>query len=254
MGICNNELLLIEIVSFSYYEVYITSLRALTAMGFPYGADEDAAFMTTWLELYNLGGIQKLSEQSNQIDKQFNGIINLEDIKSKKSINLYKTSLLMKGPGLFDYLYEETKKKQNLEVILENCIDPIYIMPLSKKLSNKLESISAYWIENNKKIGIDISKNKMLIGESKNNTEILDGQVYLQFSINDTNKSSLKTNLDINNIKYEINDTIEQRQLKESLKPDPVHWNIISKFAHKTFVPATDVSRNRGAGGGDDND
>ena len=127
-------------------------------------------------------------------------------------------------------------------------------MPLSKKLSNKLESISAYWIENNKKIGIDISKNKMLIGESKNNTEILDGQVYLQFSINDTNKSSLKTNLDINNIKYEINDTIEQRQLKESLKPDPVHWNIISKFAHKTFVPATDVSRNRGAGGGDDND
>ena len=52
----------------------------------------------------------------------------------------------------------------------------------------------------------------------------------------------------------EINDTIEQRQLKESLKPDPVHWNIISKFAHKTFVPATDVSRNRGAGGGDDND
>ena len=26
-------------------------------MGFPYGADEDAAFMATWLELHKLGGI-----------------------------------------------------------------------------------------------------------------------------------------------------------------------------------------------------
>ena len=60
-------------MSFSYYEVYITSLRALTGMGFPYGVDEDAAFMTTWLELHKLGGIQKLAELSNQLDQQFDG-------------------------------------------------------------------------------------------------------------------------------------------------------------------------------------
>ena len=53
-------------MSLSFYEVYITSLRALIAMGFPYGVDEDAGFMTTWLELHKLGGIQKLAELSNQ--------------------------------------------------------------------------------------------------------------------------------------------------------------------------------------------
>ena len=44
-------------------------------MGFPYGVDEDAAFMTTWLELHKLGGIQKLAELSNQLDQQFRGKI-----------------------------------------------------------------------------------------------------------------------------------------------------------------------------------
>ena len=242
-------------MSFSYYEVYITSLRALTAMGFPYGADEDAAFMTTWLELHKLGGMQKLSELSNQIDQQFNGKINLYDVKSKKSINLRCTSLLMKGPSLFDYLYEETKKIQHLEVALENCIDPIFIIPLAKILSKKLESIKASWLDDkNKKVGIIVSGNKMLIGEIENSVEILDGQVILQFSMNDIHKSSENIKLNINNIKHEINDAVEQDHLEESLKPNSMHWDIISKLAQRTFVPASDESRIRGAGGGDDND
>ena len=57
-------------MNFSYYEIYITSLRALNGMGFPFGADEDAAFMTTWLELYRLHGIKKLAKLSKKIDKE----------------------------------------------------------------------------------------------------------------------------------------------------------------------------------------
>ena len=44
----------------SYYEVYITALRAFNGMGFPYGADEDAAFIIAWLELNNFNGIKLL--------------------------------------------------------------------------------------------------------------------------------------------------------------------------------------------------
>jgi len=53
-------------VNFSYYEIYITSLRAFNGMGFPFGADEDAAFMTTWLELYRFQGINKLAKLSKK--------------------------------------------------------------------------------------------------------------------------------------------------------------------------------------------
>ena len=56
-------------------------------MGFPYGANEDAAYMTTWLELHNLKGIKKIVELSNKIDNQFDGKMNLPDIKSKKSLS-----------------------------------------------------------------------------------------------------------------------------------------------------------------------
>ena len=224
-------------------------------MGFPYGADEDAAYMTAWLELHKLGGVQRLSELSNQINQKFNGKINLDDLKSNKSINLYNISLLMKGPGLFDYLYEETKKNQHLEVTLENCIDPIFIIPLAKRLSKELGSINACWLsDSNEKICMNISKNKMLLGELENNIEIFDGQVILKFSTNDFKKSYRKSVLKINNIKRKINDDSEQEYLKESLNPNPIHWDIISKLAHLTFVPASDESRNLGAGGGNDND
>ncbi len=224
-------------------------------MGFPYGADEDAAFMTTWLELHKLGGIQKLAELSNQIDNRFNGKINLNDVKSKKSINLYNVSLLMKGPSLIDYLYEETKKNHYLEIVLENCIDPIFIIPLVKRLSKKLKSIKASWLDDKKnKVGIIVSDNKMLIGDVDNSIEILGGQVLLQFSMKNIDKYFGNIILNINNIKHEINDAVEQDHLEKSLKPHSLHWDIILQYAHKTFVPASDESRKKGAGGGDDND
>ena len=45
-----------------------------------------------------------------------------------------------------------------------------------------------------------------------------------------------------------------QLNLSKSLKPQSEAWNTISKIANKTFVPESDESRNKGAGGGDDND
>ena len=47
-------------MSFSYYEVYTTSLRAFSSMGFPYGADEDAAYIIAWLELNKFNGLNSL--------------------------------------------------------------------------------------------------------------------------------------------------------------------------------------------------
>ena len=42
--------------------------------------------------------------------------------------------------------------------------------------------------------------------------------------------------------------------LSKSLKPDLCAWNKVSKIANKTFVPESDESRKKGAGGGNDND
>ena len=133
-------------MNFSYYEIYITSLRAFNGMGFPFGADEDAAFMTTWLELYRFQGIKKLAKLSKKIDKKFDAKIDLEKIKSSSLINIDHSSLLMKGPSLFDYFYQETKKNHYIKIILNNCIDPIFLIPLAQRLSEKLDFVSGFRI------------------------------------------------------------------------------------------------------------
>ena len=62
---------------YSFYEVYVTALRAFCGMGFPYGADEDAAFIIAWLELNNFNGIKLLVNSIDIIDNKYNGKIKI---------------------------------------------------------------------------------------------------------------------------------------------------------------------------------
>jgi uncharacterized protein YihD (DUF1040 family) len=222
-------------------------------MGFPYGADEDAAYLTTWLELHKLKGINKLAELSNIIDNKYNAKIDLEKIRFSPSIDLQNISLLMKGPGLFDYFYQKTKNNHYLKVVLENCIDPIFVIPLAQRLAEKLDFISARWLsDKNKKIGMKIIKNKVEVGELDDDVSMLDDQVILHFVKN--NESSQIEELILCKKEYEINESTKQKNLEESLNPDVTDWNVVSKIARRTFVPISEESRKKGAGGGDDND
>ena len=66
-----------------------------------------------------------------------------------------------------------------------------------------------------------------------------------------SNKDLKKTNDSYEEI---INEKIIQKNLSKSLTPNENNWNKISIIANRTFVPESDESRNKGAGGGDAND
>lgn len=218
-------------------------------MGFPYGADEDAAYMVSSLELHKFSGVKKLAKLAKKIDKKFNGNFKLKEIQSKKNINLKNDSLLMKGPGLIDYLHQKVKIKKNIEIIFDNCIDPIFIIPLAIKLSKQNIYMHSYWIDNNTTIALNVSANVAIIGQSKNNLKIKKNQLFLKMS-----KNKIHPTIKLKKIKYKIDHKIEQKRLEESLNPDKKDWEFISSYANRTFVPESKESRNRGAGGGDDND
>ena len=55
-------------------------------------------------------------------------------------------------------------------------------------------------------------------------------------------------------IKREISSSTMQNNLAKSLNPNIEDWEIIEKIAQRTFVPESEESRIKGAGGGDDND
>ena len=73
-------------MSYSYYEVYTYTHRAFEGLGFPYGADEDAAFIITWLELYNLDGVHLLASNINKFDQKYDGVV--DQMHSDNLINL----------------------------------------------------------------------------------------------------------------------------------------------------------------------
>ena len=106
-------------------------------MGFPYGSDEDAAFIIAWLELNNYQGIILLASLIDDLDKKYDGKIKINDLNKK--INFQNKSILMKGPGLIDFMNSEIKN-----------MDRIYqLMQLNHVLKNILIGfgfIRAHWI------------------------------------------------------------------------------------------------------------
>jgi len=218
-------------------------------MGFPYGADEDAAFMITWMELNKLKGIENFAKILKKINNNFNGSFDDSKIDLNKKINLKNKSFLMKGPALFDYFFHIYKKKKKIEVIIKNYIDPIFIIPLIARIAKKNAYINSSWIEKGFLFEINASNHMLEINKKKIGVKSYKNEILLKVS-NKPFKKIIKSEKKTKKIYYRDN----QKRLSESLNPNEKYLKIISKVAKKTFVPESKMSRNKGAGGGDDND
>ena len=217
-------------------------------MGFPYGADEDAAYMVSWLELNKLNGVKLLAKTFKNFDNQYEGGINFEDINAT-TFDLKNISLLMKGPGLFDYCEAQLQTSNDISVSLTNCIDPYYLLPLMFKSSKKINYCKTLWSDKGKKNVIcESQKNLIQYGTDSNLNIKNKDQVELFFS---KENKKMKNYRDLTK---KITIETMQNNLESALTPDNKDWQIISKLAHRTFVPESEESRIKGAGGGDAND
>ena len=238
MGFCNNEFILI-IVSYSYYEVYTNAQRAFSGLGFSYGSDEDAAFITTWLEVCGLNGIKLLSSKIDELDNNFNAIIDPKSITSE--FDCKNKSSLMIGPGLVDYLVSKLNDSFDFKIIIKNCSDPIFLIPLLYKYSKK--NISSELISNKKVFAQVTNKNISIIKDLVCLSFLEDFELILTKNI--INEKILDTN---------IKPSYINEAIAKGINPDLKSWKKISEIAFRTFVPESEESRAKGAGGGDAND
>jgi len=238
MGICHNGLLLI-FVSYSYYEVYTNAQRAFSGLGFTYGSDEDAAFITTWLELCGLNGIKLLNVKIDELDNKFSA--NIDPLKISSEFDCKNKSMLMIGPGLIDYLISKINNNGNFKISIKNCSDSIFLIPLLYKYAKK--NFNSQFVSN-QKIYAQITKNNIAI-----NKEIISMSYEGDFDLLLSNKIINEQKLDFNIKSLNINE-----KLSNGIHPDEVSWSKISKIAFRTFVPESEESRSKGAGGGDAND
>ena len=233
-------------MSFSYYEVYTTSLRAFSSMGFPYGADEDAAYIIAWLELNKFNGLNSLVNSIEEVDNKYDGKINPNALNNS-SLDLNYSSLLMKGPGLIDFYQSELDDKKDLHLTLNNCSNPEYLLPLLYRSSKKIHYSNAIWLDTNNQIQCcEVNKNIMKIAKVSNQELVDNKQVRVFFS----QKHKIRKKFD--SVTYTITSKTIQDNLANGISPNENNWKIISKLAARTFVPESEESRIKGAGGSDD--
>jgi len=233
-------------MSFSYYEVYTTSLRAFSSMGFPYGADEDAAYIISWLELNKFNGLNSLVNSIEVVDNKYDGKINPNALNNS-SLDLNYSSLLMKGPGLIDFYQSELDDKKDLHITLNNCADPEFLLPLLFRSSKKIFYCNALWLDTNSLIQFcEVKNNIMKIGIASNQEPINKEQVRIYIS------NEHKFQKKFESVTCTITSKTIQDNLANGISPDENNWKIISKLAARTFVPESEESRIKGAGGSDD--
>ena len=226
-------------MSYSYYEVYTNAQRAFSGLGFPYGADEDAAYIITWFELYNLKGIDLFCSFIETNDEQYNYKINL--FKNERVIDLNNKSNLITGPGVIDYIVSIFNTSNVSEFSLTNCYDPIFLIPLLSRYIKKdiygkiLNDNEILCVVNKEKISI----NKKLFKKKINNT--------IKIILSNTPNRNQKLDIDINLID-------SKKYLSVGLSPNQISWDKVAALAFKSYVPESEESRSKGAGGGDAND
>ena len=226
-------------MSYSYYEVYTNAQRAFSSLGFPYGADEDAAYIITWFELYNLKGIDLFCSFIQTNDEQYNYKIDL--FKNERVIDLNNKSNLITGPGVMDYLVSKFNTRNVSEFSLINCYDPIFLIPLLSRYVKKgiygkiLNDNEILCLVNKDKISI----NKTLFENNINNS--------IKIILSNTPNRNQKLDIDINLID-------SKKYLSLGLCPNQKNWDKMLELAFKTYVPESEESRSKGAGGGDAND
>ena len=238
MGFCHNEFLL-KFVSYSYYEVYTNTQRAFSGLGFSYGSDEDAAFITSWLELCGLDGIKLLNLKIKDLDNSFNA--NIDPSKINSDFDCNHKSTLMIGPGLIDFLISKVNNNINFKITMRNCDDPIFLIPLLYKYAKK--NINSQIISSHK-IQTQITNKNIAV-----NKEIISTTYQEDFDLLLTKNTINEQKLDIHIQSSKINE-----MLSNGINPDKKSWDQISDIAFRTFVPESEESRSKGAGGGDAND
>ena len=226
-------------MSYSYYEVYTNTQRAFSGLGFTYGSDEDAAFITTWLEIFGLDGIKLLKLKIEELDKSFNASIDPSKINDE--FDCKNKSFLVIGPGLIDYLVSKIDKRDDFKLTFKNCSDPIFLIPLLYKYAKK-NIYSQFLLD--QKIDVQITNENIRV-----NREIISTNYQRNFDLLLTKKIFNEQKLDINISSSNINN-----MLSKGINPDKKSWDQISKIAFRTFVPESEESRAKGAGGGDAND
>ena len=139
-----------------------------------------------------------------------------------------------------DFVNFQTLKNNEVNLEIQQCIDPLFLIPLLYRSVQK--NIYSKISNQNKTLAI-LAKNKIFIHDDIKNNNCPNFSLYLS-----KRETQIPDEQD-----FSTYDILNQN-LSNGLNPHQSSWDKISALAFRTYVPESETSREKGAGGGDAND
>jgi len=231
--------------TYSLSEIDALARKASRGAGYSWGIAEEVGKAVRWLSAYNLSGPEILAKHLELVaDKQQYFMPNLKESESEEKIfenykfksdvsesNISKNTELqlcsLYCGTLINDLGHHLKANQTLS--FKNMMSPLLALPSAARTAEAYD------------ISISFISSDTIIICNPNGIEIKDTpHHFATFSIGNN------SNVDCSRIQRDLNNTHFPSPQGRAITEDTLE--ILEKFAHKTYAPATEESRLRGAG------
>jgi hypothetical protein len=241
----------------SQFEIYRICQRSLEGLGAPYGIDRDGAAAAVWLEARGLPGLALLAGDLERLAKPnaFAGLTPRMSEAGSAALDADGRPAVVFQGAAVDYLLLLALRAPDGrgQLAIEHCRSPLFFLPAAVAVLGAGASLRLAWG--------DVAAN---IGAGGLSIQVVSGQSRLTalgeagpFSVRLAYDRSVAPAAPVPGSKAgptEAELTLAyDRSLQEGVSVDEGLWQRLSTIAARVQVPASEVSRIRGAGGGDAN-
>jgi hypothetical protein len=239
----------------SQFEIYRLCQRSLEALGAAYGIDRDGAEAVVWLEARGLPGLALLARDLPALEKPgaFAGLMGGPAAGEAKLDAGGRPAIVLLG-GVIDFLRLQAAgaKDRRGQLILQSCLSPLTLLPAAHAACERDDELEIAWGGITARIGakrLAIAVQPGLdLAEALSQAGPFAVRLVLALAHGSGKRFAVPPALTQDDL-----DEAFVRSLGEGVEVDDALWERLSAIAARVQVPASEVSRLKGAGGGDAN-
>jgi Protein of unknown function (DUF3726) len=241
----------------SQFEIHRICQRALEGLGAPYGIDRDGAAAVVWLEARGMPGLALLAGDLERLEKSdaFAGLTPRMSGAGRAELEAGGLPTIVFAGAAVDFLMLLALRSADGRgrLTIEHCRSPLFLLPAAVAAVSAETSLSLAWGE----VVVEMGAYGLLLrGASGRSRQVALGEAgpvtaKLEYHRSVPPAASGPGPKD-GSIEAELT-RAHDRSLQEGIGVDEGLWQRLSAIAARVQVPASEVSRQKGAGGGDAN-
>ena len=244
----------------SQFEIYRLVQRALESLGAGYGVDRDGARSVAWLEARGLPGLASLAHALGGLERDL-APPPLRSEGSRLVIGAAGRSAIAFAGAAMDLLRESTAGDgaPPTMVIVEQCASPLFLLPVAAAEATPSRAYAMAWRGSAGNVAIRIQGDGELtiyLSQGADAAAAFADHAPIDIEVANIVLGVVRAPIDHGLVPAidgrELAARLE-RSLDGGIEVDPALWARIEQIAARVQVPASAVSRVKGAGGGDAN-